>query len=298
MEPAAFAAAVAASFRAAEPVSEDVVQARFRRGHGYRDLRGMLRKADLAPDARVLAIGCGKGLAGRSAAYTAVVTREVYPTAAVEQVNYELGVENAPGAAYDMVVTHSLLHFVFDIAPLCGIVCRAMAQAGCYLMANEPNARFWSNSECVGELERVSAIEGRRRHLLKYAEPARYWAKLMQAVRPPGGRDLAAEVNRLLRERLGMKGELTTREILRIADPHVRDQTPGVYRLGSDGLDWDELGSGPLAGLRVEAVRTSGYVMRDNPARVPERWRQLDRELAERSPLDGMSFTALWRRLP
>jgi len=296
MQPAEFAAAVAESFREAEPVPEAVVEQRFRAGRGYRDLRGMLRKAGLAPQARVLAIGCGKGLAGRSAMYAAAVTREVYPSAAVDEINYGLSLERAPGAPYDAVVTHSLLHFVWDTEPLCRLICGAMAGAGSYVMANEPNARFWSNPECTAELERVSAAEDRRRRLLKYAEPSRYLSRLLRAVRPHETRDVAAGVNRLLRGRLGMRGELTAREIVRIADPHVHDAAPGARRLGSDGLDWDCLEAGPLRGLEIESVRTSGYVMRNNPARVPERWRELDRELARRFPLDGCFFTALWRR--
>jgi len=296
VSPAEFAAAVAECFRMAEPIAEAVVQARFRKSHGYRDFRGMLRRASLAPGARVLAIGCGKGLAGRSAAYAAVVTKEIHPEAAVEELNYSVGAENGSPAVYDMVVTHSLLHFAFDYAPLCEFVCRSLTAQGCYVMANEPNARFWGNETCVAELERVSTSEARRRQLLKYAEPSRYWAKLVRAVRPEGSSDVAAGVNRLLRERLGMNGELSMKEILRIVDPHVRDQAPGSYRLGSDGLDWESLGAGPLAELKLDAVRTSGFVMRDNPARIPERWRELDHELAERFPLDGCSFTALWRR--
>jgi hypothetical protein len=296
-DPAEFAQAVAESFRTAEPVPEAVVQDRFRKSHAYRDFRGTLRKAALAPDARVLAIGCGPGLAGRSSEYAALVTREVYPSAAVEQLDYTAGFDRAAAAPYDMVVTHSLLHFFFDYTPLCGMIHRTLAEAGAYVMANEPNARFWRNDVCIAELDRVSAAESRRNHLLKFVEPSRYWARLVRAVRPAAAFDMAAGVNRLLRERLGMRGELTAKEILRIVDPHVKDEFPGAFRLGSDGMDWEALRDGPLSGLSLESVRSSGYVMRDNPVRVPERWRELNEELARRFPLDGCSFTALWRRL-
>jgi hypothetical protein len=295
LEPAEFAAAVAESFRTAEPVSECVVQERFRRTRGYRDFRAILRKAPLPPSARVLAVGCGRGLAGRSSAYAAEVTREVHPTATIDELNYAAGSATLLERRYDMVVTHSLLHFAFDLGHLCRLLLRAIAPHGCYVMANEPNARFWTNPECAAGLERVSAAEGRRRQLLRFTEPARYLARLLRAVRPDERPDTVAGVNRLLRERLGMHGELTAKEIVRIVDPHVRDEVPGTYRLGSHGLDWDELAAGPLQGLQLETVRTSGYAMRDNPARVPERWRALDDELARRFPLDGFSFTALWR---
>jgi hypothetical protein len=109
---------------------------------------------------------------------------------------------------------------------------------------------------------------------------------------------MPAGVNRLLRARLGMRGELTAKEVLRIVDPHERDDSPGTYRLGSDGLEWEALAAGPLSGFALESVRTSGYLVRDNPVRVPRRWRALDRDLTMRFPLDGRVFTALWRRLP
>ena len=99
-----------------------------------------------------------------------------------------------------------------------------------------------------------------------------------------GHEDAFAKASRLLRERLGLRGALTVREIIDILEPH------------RDGLSWEELETGALAGMRLEAVRTSGYVMRDHPARVPTRWRALDKSLAKRYPQDGCVFSALWRQ--
>jgi hypothetical protein len=294
-DPAEFVAAVAESFRAAEAISDSDRQERFRRSHSYRDFRGMLRKTDLPPDARLLAVGCGYGLAGRGAEYPAAVIREIYPLAEVDQANYTIRSEGPIAGRYDLVVTHSMLHFALDFAPLCDYVLRRLAPGGVWVMANEPNARFWRNAQCVAELERVNAAEGRRRNLLKYADPSRYLVWLLRAMRPDSAGDITAEVNRQVRERLGIQSDLSAREILRIVDPHVRDPFPGTSPLGSDGLDWDDLAGGPLLRMKLDSVRTSGYVMRDNPARLPERWRELNREMARRFPMDGCSFTALWR---
>ena len=292
-----FAEMVAECYRIVEPVADAEVQERFRSGRAYQDFRAALQETRVKADARVLAIGCGRGLAGRGASYAAAVIREVHPAAVIDEVNYTAGAA-PPGTAYDMVVTHSILHFALDPAPLCRFVLSALTPRGCYVMADEPNARFWANAECVAALERVSAAETRRRRLRRYADPSRYVGRLLRAVRQERSRDVAAEVNRLLRERLGTRGDLTENEILRIVDPHAPDRMRGEYRLGSDGLDWDWMAAGPLADLELKSVRTSGYVMRDNPARIPERWRELDRELAERFPLDGCCFTALWQGVP
>ncbi|PWT93405.1 MAG: hypothetical protein C5B56_00765, partial [Proteobacteria bacterium] len=61
---------------------------------------------------------------------------------------------------------------------------------------------------------------------------------------------------------------------------------------GSDGLDWTDLS----AGFKLEAVRTSGYIMRDNPARIPARWREVQERLSSQFPLDGCSYSAFWRK--
>src|SRR5205814_1380051 len=62
--PPEFVEAVVETFRAVESVSDEEVQARFRSTRAFRDFIAALREA--APShARVLAIGCGRGLAGR-----------------------------------------------------------------------------------------------------------------------------------------------------------------------------------------------------------------------------------------
>jgi hypothetical protein len=103
-------------------------------------------------------------------------------------------------------------------------------------------------------------------------------------------------MNVLLRGRLGLTRDLTAKEIVRIIDPHLPDHQVGDFQMGSEGLSWSQLESGPLFGLRIEGVRTSGYVLRHNPDVIPQRWRALDEKLALHYPLDGCSFSALWRK--
>ena len=297
LPPEEFVAAVAETYRKVQAVSEATMDARFRRTRAYGDFQALLREAALPAGARVLALGCGPGRAGRSAAFAAAVTREIYPEVKIEQAAFTpCGGTAAPAGQYDLVVTHSFLHFLLDLAPLGAFLRGALDSGGRYVMANEPNARFWRNAECLSALDRVDADEARRNRLRRYTDPSRYAAKLLRSIRPARRPDPTAGVNGVLRQRFGLRGELTAPEIARICDPYVPHARPGHPTRGYDGLDWSELEAGPLAGLRVEAVRTSGYVMRDNPDPVPERWRALDGGLAARYPLDGCSFSALWRR--
>ncbi len=133
-------------------------------------------------------------------------------------------------------------------------------------------------------MKRVGEAESRRRLLLKLVNPRSYWAKMRRMLQGRDKLDTFAEASRLVRQRLSLSADLTAQEITAVLEPHL------------DGLSWAEMEAGPLSGMRLEMVRTSGYVKRDNPARVPARWRKLDERLAARYPLDGYAFSALWRK--
>ncbi len=287
--PGEFKAALAKAWKAAQSVSDEEVRKRFGTTRGYRDFCVLLRECALQQGARILAIGTGGGMGGRRAVYAASVIREQYAGAAVEELNLgdSAPLTNGPVPAerrFDLVVTHSFLHYVPEFHPVCEWVCESVKPGGGYLMANEPNVRFWRNEECVREMERVGAAESRRDRLWKLANPGSYLAKARQVLEGRPSRDEFAEASRLLREWMHLRADLTVEEILAIVEPH------------RGGLSWAELAAGPLSGMRLENVRTSGYVRRDNPARVPARWREADGSLASRYPLDGCSFSALWRK--
>src|SRR5262249_16721627 len=147
-------------------------------------------------------------------------------------------------AAYGCVVTHSLLHFLFDPLEVCEAIHGLVTPRGMYVMANEPNSRFWANPVCVRELRRVDGLESRGGRLRRYVDPLRDWSRLVRTVRPETATNTIAGINRMLRERFGLHGDLTVKEIVRIVDPHQPDANPGEFRYGSDGLDWNDLSAG------------------------------------------------------
>jgi hypothetical protein len=306
VHPAEFVEAVVETWRAVEVVSEEEVQARFRASRPYRDFRALLQDAARQPALRDraangLVIGCGHGLAGRSSAYAASVAREVLASdgiSCIERLDLTSHMPAIPQRRYDLVVSHSLLHFLHDPRPICRLLQEMIAPGCVYVMANEPNARFWMNPVCLREMEKTGEAQARTRRWRKLASPSRYWARLRRLAHSGEPRDWVARMNLLLRQRIGLTAELSAKEIVRIIDPHLPDHYPGAYPLGSQGLSWSDLEAGPLLGLRVDAVRTSGYVLRDNPERIPERWRPIDEKLASDFPLDGCSFSALWHKPP
>jgi SAM-dependent methyltransferase len=296
VRPADFIVAIVDAWREVEVVTEEEVQDRFRATRAYRDFRAVLKSAS-RPAARVLAIGCGRGFAGRSSGYAASVVREVYSAAEVAHID-RLDVTPAtfadPRGPYDLIVTHSLLHFVYEFRPICRMIDQLLAPGGAYIMANEPNSRFWNNPECVGEMKRIAAAESRENRLRKLASPSRYWARIRRLGRAP--KCWADEINAILRRQLNLTADLTPKEIVRVIDPYVPDPYPGACPIGQDGMNWTDFEAGPLATLVREHTVTSGYVKRSNPDQLDPRYRPLDERLAAQYPLDGCSFTALWRK--
>jgi hypothetical protein len=295
--PADFVAAVVDAWRAVEAVTEAEVQARFRATRAYRNFRGALRLAARS-GARVLAIGFGRGFGGRSSAYAASVAREVFSSAEIREID-RLDVTpetlSDPRPPYDIVVTHSLLHFVYEFRPFCRLIRQLVAPGGAYVMANEPNARFWSNAECVRRMREAAASQSRSNRLRKFVDPARYWGRIRRfGRRKPCSSE---RINGILRERFHLTASLTPKEIVRLIDPYLPDGYPGVSPIGGDGISWAALAEGPLSGMELQNVVTSGYVLRGNPDVVPERWRAIDERLASQYPQDGCSFTAVWRKV-
>lgn len=289
--PAEFKAILGEVYHAARGISDHEMRSRFRKTRAYAAFRALLREVAPPAGARILAIGCGPRMAGRGAAYAASVVRECFPGTVVEELNLQNEVQpeasrvcHGEEPSFDLVVTHSFLHYVDELRRVCEWIGGMLRPGGRYLMANELNVRFWRNPEIVREMRRVEAAESRRSRLLNYANPRRYLAKARRALRGRHSLDAIARTNRLLHQRLDLDGDLTAREITLILEPYI------------DGMSWADLESGALSFMRLETVRTSGYLMREDPAHVPARWRALNENLAARYPLDGHTFSALWRQ--
>src|SRR5206468_4165104 len=124
VHPAEFVERVVETFRAVEVVAEEEVQARFRASRPYADFVGLLRAA-ARPGLRIIVIGCGRGLAGRSSAYAASVVRETLDSGEIGAMDCVDLIPGCPPEArvpYDLVVTHSLLHFLLDPTPVCRLL--------------------------------------------------------------------------------------------------------------------------------------------------------------------------------
>lgn len=283
---------------------EATMRFRFRQGRALRDFVDLLSESRLPAEARILVVGCGNGFGGRGPGFAADVVQEFYGSnSLVEIVRMEITpriletctVPNSQSQGFALVVTHSLIHYLFDMRPFFTLVNRLLEPGGKYLMANEPNSRFWQNSECLKTLKLKESMERRRKRALRFLDLRRYWRRIARSMASGEPSDSFAVMNRILRGRFGLCGDLTVSEILHVSDPHMPDATSPGFRLGSNGLDWEDL-QPVIRPLQLECTRTSGYLGQENLDRIDKNWRDVDRRMAALYPLDGCSFGALWRK--
>ena len=275
------------------------MHARFRACPSHQDFRGALKAArdNMSRPLSILVIGGAASYTARSSDYAAQVTREVFASSnscEISQLDVTPGDLQSPrGGRFDLIVTHSLAHYFFDLALFFQFVRAHMKPASGYVIGQEPNRRFWANLECqrfMNEMETTKV----RHPLGKYLRPARYVSWIKRRMTQEQHSSVEDLVNAALRKRFEMRGALTLKEIHRLADPHFPDELPGVCRMGSDGLDWEHELPAWLPGFTPAWVGTARHLGKANPRSLPLRWQETASALAARYPLDGSVFSAFF----
>ncbi len=201
----------------------------------------------------------------------------------------------ASGAAYDLVLTCSVVHHIAAPPEFFAHLARLVCPGGYYLMLHEPSRRFYQNAECLQLSERYrKAVE--RRRLLRYLNPAAYLRKLRQILT---GQSVPLEVqlNRLLIASRVIQSPLTRQEIGRLVDIHDPLVEPDALGLGQNGFLLDELASGLLSHFRLVTFKSYAFLGDLDTTSAPAKWREKARRLAARDPDDGASFCAAWQKV-
>jgi len=292
------------------------MHAYFRGSGGYKVFKEALiaAKSAIQGPVSILNIGCGAG-------YDLEVLREVFPSEAVRKVvccdisadMLSLARERANGypcrfllspanealvyGPYDLVVTHAMIKHVPNLKAFFQTVEEAIVPGGGLVTGHEPNQRYWTNAECMQVFQKVRISLRRRRNRKKLVDPSRYLFRVARLVGMADDVSLESKVNTILRERTGLKGDLTAQEIRRLVDVHVPDWFTGNFKIGLDGFDWEMLQKEFLKRFEMAWVGTSGYL---GPAvsstDMPKYWQQVNDELAAKYPFDGSNFSAFWRK--
>lgn len=284
-----FMSVVSTAYQHAQKVVEPDLDMplRFRNSRSYYGFSNSLRLAelDLRQPPSVLALGCGTGYAGCSSDYAASVARDVLSaTRSIDQVDLSPASldEGTPLRTYDLVVSHSLAHFVLDLPLFFRYLRRRVAPGGALVIGHEPNAAFWSDQRVT----RLREVHQRARRLQRSRSlclrPSALVARLR---RLPGRRESPPSIfhvaNNLLKSRYHFRAELTPAEMVATVDPHFPSNHS--FRLGVRGLDPERLPALYMPEFSLRWVDTSEY-------------QGIDASEAIRLGLPGSTFSALYRK--
>jgi len=306
---AEFIEAVAVTFqevRNGEP--HDVMGQRFRAAGSFPMFQKTLHLAlsQRGEAQSILVMGCGRGFAGESADFATGVVNEIFSSKRASVATCNLSSEflhqypetlfsisqfAGQQAAFDLIVTHSLLHYIPDLRAAFTLIRRLLKPSGGLILSHEPNARFWKDDACQ-EAVRTLRTELRarqwRRHLSVTNLYRHFRATMSQTER------ISDRVNRRLTERYGLMGSLAENEIQRLVDIHRPEAVPGDFRIGLNGFDPQHLTQTYLPGFRLIWAGSSGHLGYASSSSLPPKWRHKEEALATSRPLAGCVFTAYW----
>ncbi len=282
----------------------DMVQ-RFRKGPGFPRFQQALQQAlERTPMvAEVLVLGCGPGFVGQRSRYAKDVFVETITSACdvaiamqdisrhkVDQLKRQRS-RLADGGRYDLVISHSLLHYIPDFEPVLRAIGNALRPQGCYLMAHEPHARFWENAECVTAQREFFDVKQRPSGFRAWGQSLRSRWRGRQQVQ----NELHAGVNAQLQRWGVLSAPLTSDEIDRLVDPHRRPDPPTSCRFGQDGLDPAALIQHAVQGFELAWSQTYGHLGYLAPEQLHGEWKHRAAELQATYPHDGANITALFQ---
>jgi SAM-dependent methyltransferase len=286
----------------------------FGRDTSFEQFRRALQVAREAcdPVRSITVLGCARGFAGKTAEVAGTTVAEVF--GGRESVRIETldlspallrefsGISFVQEAAFsaqkhscDLVVAHSVLHFVPDVNPFFDLIKWLLRKPGGLILAHEPNARFWENRYClsaVDALRRDLSGGGLTKGLRNLLRPARMLSPFRKT--KVGPENFWGTLNRMLAERHGFRDALADNEIRRIVDVHRPEAIPGDFRIGLNGFDADNLGSAYLPGFKLAWSASADHLGYNPRNMLSSRWQAKETELAREYPKDGSVFTAFW----
>jgi len=251
---------------------------------------------------RVLVLGCGEGFAGVNSSAAAQLVKAAIDGSKIASLQtLDLAIRDLYSPPrelpiddhFNLVVTNSVLHFIAPLGAVVSRISSSLTEDGLYLMAHEPNARFWSNHVLR---EEGAAILAEWTDLCKRQQllgPANYWKKLKRLLAGD-----TPSIEKLANEYLSASGSVTSsltgQELARIVDPHRPCGFEDAFRIGLNGLDSINLAA---LGLQMSPlwIRSYNHLGNTDCTDLPAKWKARYDELENLYPLDGAAWTVLWR---
>jgi hypothetical protein len=290
MNPYAFIETISLAYQQAQAeVMPDLdMPARFRNGRSYSDFISTLNFAfqQLGNAVNALVIGCGRGYAGCTSGYAAEVLRDVgvdrLQCVDTLELTPQILAQHATGIIqqYDLVVAHSVAHFVPSLEAFFRFV--GARTANVFVLGHEPNAAFWNDPQIAALRDRQRRHRRLRTTLRKLVNHSSYLAKVTNGFRAKTRKSMTAAVNEILRTKFAYQSDLTQFEIAAIVDPHL--PTHSDFRIGQKGLDAAHIEKQYLSGFALLKLESSEYP-------------SLDEENSIRDGLPGSIFSAVFRKM-
>lgn len=298
MQEAQFLSAVSSTFkRAQQALPQSDMEALLRRSKGHGLLLQTLTElgSRLPRPARVLVLGCGVTYAGIGAAYPAALIRESMNDLGLERVDCtdltEDELRTSPQGSYDLVLAHSLAHFIPSLDTFFRYVQDRVCPGGYFVLAREPNSRFWQNMEIQ---KAVQDFRSSRTKAGSTSSARKWMARLKAGIRGTGAVQVHDAVNRILQEEHHFINSLSNNEIARLVDPHLPSEFGGEFSIGFEGLDWVVLRERFLPLFREISIETWEHLGRAHEA--AQTFPQREATLAAKFPEDGCFFTVVWQK--
>jgi hypothetical protein len=276
-----FTAAVCDAYNDAKNISEAEIVRRYQWNGSQDFLHAALKaiKPILRDPHEIVFVGCSHGIGGRRAAHIPAVIGEMPQWNSAQVTLIDVTAQSlADGLPelnsrppIEVLITHSFVHYLLDPSFFLETVARRLAPGGAYVMAQEPNRRFFQDLKALNPSQPEEGFS-----LLQ---------KLSSLKFLPRRRSTADVVNQKLRQAVGLKRDLTIEEMQAIVDPHGPTHTGQPRPYGVQGLDWDELKATFFRGFELPWVSSHG--------------RQVEEQGGARSedPLrSGPLFSAAWKK--
>lgn len=300
--PLEFIEAVSAAYSAAQAslgISDNV--SRFRREASHQAFAKALKQVagQISEPIRILVLGCGPSFAGCASSYAEEMVCSTFDAAQIKEIHrFDLSRADLPAPfsrpPFDLVVSHSLLHFVPELRQILHLIQDTVNHGGCYIMAHEPNSRYWREAGLMEARRAYLADRSRNVKAHRWLK-WRYWTtKLQRLISPRAPRTANEAVNVRLRGEGYLTSNLTNAEIARIVDPHRSSEITAGFCMGLNGLEPESLRAYGLSRMEIAWQVSYDHLGAVDYNGIQEPWGNVNTQLAARYPHAGYGWTAIW----
>jgi len=187
---------------------------------------------------------------------------------------------------YDLVVTNAVLHHILDWQSLVRKLVTFLKPGGLYFMGHEPSVRFTNNRE-IQEACTSFLREWRWRRYFKISQ----WISAIRRRMPPSS-DAPRMTSVIAQKRGLIKKRLSPDHVRAIVDVHV----PNPSWEDCTGFDLEAAKTALSPELSFVAAKAYGFFFALVGRDLSAKWRQKEEALAKKYPMDGATFSALWRK--